>query len=361
MRGEHRDDVVQLVAVHVVDRHHAAAEAALVAAERLRMIVPRLLVAAGGRLFPPAIRIDDVCAPVAVDVAGADAVSRDVAAIGDVVDRPHRRRIGRIGLRVPHLALGAVHELGLAVAVDVVQDADFRLIRPHHEMLVPAARLTFRIDIQEAAGIDGEAAVQRIAPAVAGEVADELHPGVRRVVIGWIGRELKVDLTASGVVRPVEHVRSGDDVLHVVVIDVGGARSPRVVEVAEPLHPEVARHFLRRPHLNGQVLVRDVLESHLSASTGIQRNRAEIARVGIGDAAAAFAAVVQQGPDDIGIEIDLDRVPLSGLQAGIRRHHGQGHTGRGSASRPTPRSPEGSGRVVERCAFVRRRASTRFE
>ena len=33
VRGKHRHDIIQLVAVHVVDRHHAATHAALVAAE----------------------------------------------------------------------------------------------------------------------------------------------------------------------------------------------------------------------------------------------------------------------------------------------------------------------------------------
>jgi hypothetical protein len=61
MHVENGDHVGEPVAVHVVDAHHAAAHnIAAIAREGLRMIRPRLLLASGRRLFPPAERVDDI-------------------------------------------------------------------------------------------------------------------------------------------------------------------------------------------------------------------------------------------------------------------------------------------------------------
>ena len=75
VRVEAGDDVVQLVAVDVVDDHLGATGAlgAAPAPERLRVIRP-VPWRAGRRLFPPAGRLQDVDTTVAVDVAGADTV-----------------------------------------------------------------------------------------------------------------------------------------------------------------------------------------------------------------------------------------------------------------------------------------------
>ncbi len=67
------DDIVEPVSVDIVHRHHAAAQEARLSTESLGMIVPRLLLAPGRRLFPPAVAIHYVGTLVAVDVAGADA------------------------------------------------------------------------------------------------------------------------------------------------------------------------------------------------------------------------------------------------------------------------------------------------
>ncbi len=55
----------------------------------------------------------------------------------------------------------------------------------------------------------------------------------------------QVDLARLGVVRAEVDVRSGDDVGDAVAIEVIGAGAEGVVEVAEPLHPEAARHAVR--------------------------------------------------------------------------------------------------------------------
>ena len=78
VRVQRGHDVVQAVAVHVVDSHHCAAAIRAKAAKGFRMVFPRLI-ASRRRLLPPAVHIQDVHASVAVHIADAEAMSGAVA------------------------------------------------------------------------------------------------------------------------------------------------------------------------------------------------------------------------------------------------------------------------------------------
>src|SRR5690606_1414375 len=76
MCRQRRDNVVEAIAVHVVDGHDAAAGAGTtdVPPERLWMVFPRPRRRSIRRLLPPSIGIEDVDAAVAVDVPCSHAV-----------------------------------------------------------------------------------------------------------------------------------------------------------------------------------------------------------------------------------------------------------------------------------------------
>ena len=98
----------------VVDAHLRAAgrSAAVLAAERLRVVLPHRRVGLA-RVLPPAVGVEDVDLAVAVDVAGADAM-RDVGAlIANLRREPRTGRVRRIGLRPSNRAAAHVHEVGL--------------------------------------------------------------------------------------------------------------------------------------------------------------------------------------------------------------------------------------------------------
>ena len=84
-----------------------------------------------------------------------------------------------------------------------------------------------------------------------------------------------------------------------------------------------------RRHLFGlrdsrlQILVRDVLEPHFAGSADVQRKRTVRAVLGLGNGIADAAGVVQEGTEDVGIEHELDGVPLARSQAGVRPRNGR--------------------------------------
>src|SRR5690606_42090412 len=96
-----------------------------------------------GRLLPPAVGFDDVGAPVAVDVAHAEAV-REAPPFTLRRNRTERPRLGGIGRRllgIAEVALGIADELGTTVTGNdderrrVVVDA----VVEHVPLPVPAA------------------------------------------------------------------------------------------------------------------------------------------------------------------------------------------------------------------------------
>src|SRR5690348_14724191 len=90
----------------------------------------------GRWLFPPAVRVEEVRSPVAVDVAHTETVA-DVDAprtrLGDRRGRPHRRRVCGIPLRSiergeTERVEAGVNQVRLAVARDVLEE---RLLVTH--------------------------------------------------------------------------------------------------------------------------------------------------------------------------------------------------------------------------------------
>ena len=120
------DYIDQTVAVDVINADFRSAGPALrgaPAAEGLRMVGPKRLRTALGRLFPPAIAVDVIHESVAIDVAHADSMT-DIDAprtrIGDDSRNPWLGDIGGIGLRVSQeQGLGGMDEFRLTVAVDI--------------------------------------------------------------------------------------------------------------------------------------------------------------------------------------------------------------------------------------------------
>src|SRR5207253_1783527 len=88
-----RDDVVQTVAVHVINTHLGAS-----GAEGCGMIGPRLLRGALRRMFPPSTGRYDVHAAVTVDISHTHAVPTHEAPFRDFVHDPGGGGVFRIGL-----------------------------------------------------------------------------------------------------------------------------------------------------------------------------------------------------------------------------------------------------------------------
>src|SRR5437867_3864574 len=115
-------DIVEAVAVDIIYRHFPAARAgAIPAAEVFGMIGPRCW-ATFRWLFPPAVRIDEVHAPVPVDVSNAHTMIRPRTLLRHGMSDPHTRWFGRIRLRVHDDVVWVLkNEFQLAVAVDIFQ------------------------------------------------------------------------------------------------------------------------------------------------------------------------------------------------------------------------------------------------
>ena len=348
MRVQDGDHVVQAVAVDVIDAHNAAAHnIAAIACESLRMVFPGPRLVAGGRLLPPAIRIDDIHASVAVNVAHTDAVRRPVALFGDVVHDPVAGRIGGIGLGIAHIILGHVNQFRLAVAIYIAHHPYFGLIGGYYQVLFPAARFAFWIDIKPDPRVTRETAINYVGPAVAREVADELHPVVARIIVGRIGGQRQIDFAVRSVIGPVENVWAGDDIHHAVVIEIGRAGAPGVIEIAQTLHAKVIRNLFRLAFHQRDVFVRHIFELDFAGAARVECDGAVITDLRIGYAGAGFAAFIKKGPHDIGVEKYFDTVPVAGAQAGIGARYGE--HGANLRRRTTPASAATAGRIgIER-------------
>src|SRR2546426_10074947 len=93
-------DIIEAVAVDVVYRHFPAARAGTIPTAKVFGMIGPGCWATFGWLFPPAIRIDEVHAPVPVDVSNADTMIRPRPLLRHGMCDPHTYRFGRIRLRV---------------------------------------------------------------------------------------------------------------------------------------------------------------------------------------------------------------------------------------------------------------------
>ena len=132
------------------------------------------------------------------------------------------------------------------------------------------------------------------------------------------------------------------------MIEVGCGGSPRIVEGVKALHAEVGRDGLKRSFTHGQILVRDVLEFHLSSSADIKRER-PVLTVGLIRIATGFTTVIEEGMDHIGIDGDFDLVPIVGAIAGVGTRDRKRRSSSGGATAATrsaaARATTGSVRV----------------
>src|SRR6185437_10928156 len=140
----------QPIAVHIVNSHIASAcRSAPPASKGNRVKLPGCTVRAGGGLLPPSLGVQNIDAAVLIDVSRADAVRRPRAALGDVMDDPLRGYILRIRPGKADVAIaGGVNQLRLTVAVDIANDRLLTEDRINHMVVLPAALLSGRIDVQ---------------------------------------------------------------------------------------------------------------------------------------------------------------------------------------------------------------------
>ena len=166
VRGEAGDDVRLAVAIHVEDIHLRAATA------ELRLVLhPHRIAVERLRLFPPAVRLEDVHLAVAVHIAEADAVGEALEReLGrDGMPGPFFIRLLRIECRVAEMAAAHAEQVGPAVAVDVREHGRLVVGHVERDMLVPRRILALRILIPDRL-LAGEAHHDVVRPAVAVDV-----------------------------------------------------------------------------------------------------------------------------------------------------------------------------------------------
>src|ERR1700722_5095418 len=98
---------------------------------------------------------------------------------------PGSSGIGRIGLGVANVSFAGIHQLGLAITIDVSQDSDFTLDSFDHRVLVPAASLSFWINVQLNTGPASEHDRDDVGPAVSGKVGGKLHRVIGSKLSSW--------------------------------------------------------------------------------------------------------------------------------------------------------------------------------
>src|SRR5580704_6544565 len=114
------------------------------------MIGPRSIGRSLGRLLPPPVRRNDVRASVAVDVPDADSMLRHypVARLRNLMDDPWLGRSLGIGCGPANRAPAYENDIRLAIAVDILEDGDFRGDSRQDVVLIPPAQLTPRVDVK---------------------------------------------------------------------------------------------------------------------------------------------------------------------------------------------------------------------
>ena len=307
-------------------------------AEGFGVIRPQAARAPRFGLLEPAVGVGNIHLAVAVDVAKPQAVSPAPRPLfGDGVDDPLSGGIRRIGARVAEEAAATVDKVWFAVAIDIFHQRDFLLNQGNDIELIPAAKLILRIDI-EVEGVPDSPHTKLIGPAVAGEITRE----VLHAVIGIFGRRIhglrEIDLPRLREIGTQVVVGSGGNVVDSIVVEIGGSRTPGIVEVIQLLHAEVGRDFFERQRLLAQVAVGDVPEPNLSGTADIERHRAVLPG-GVLRSGAGYGALVQEGTNNRGVEDDFHPIPFIGLQARCWSKYRQA-SGSGGG---TPATPSGTG------------------
>src|SRR6185312_6705907 len=237
-----------------------------VAAEGLRVIFPWSAAAACG-LFPPAIHVQDIGTPVAVNVTDADAMRASVALLRDMMHNPWPCWIGGVGFRIADVSLAHVHDRGTGT-VDVGEHSDFAGDVGYYLVPLPAPVLPSGIDVQVHAPVLAVGHIDDVGPAVAGEVSRIFAPVVveRGGRTGGLGER---DLTPPGVVGTVIDVRPRYDVHHAVVVEIGCRSRHGVVERTDLLLAEAAGGFFTGSDLQLEILVSHVPELHLPGAADV--------------------------------------------------------------------------------------------
>src|SRR3954454_8894318 len=165
-------DIVQAITIDVIDAHFGAANAsacARPASQRDRVVRPWSFRSSFGRLFPPAMRGDNVHASITVDVANTKPMLRRnaVALLRNTMHDPWRSRVGGIGASPADGVTSYKRCVRLSIAVDVFENRYFGPNHRQNVVLVPTAQLAPRINVERhrSAGRD-----QSIRPAVACEI-----------------------------------------------------------------------------------------------------------------------------------------------------------------------------------------------
>ena len=109
--------------------------------------------------------------------------------------------------------------------------------------------------------------------------------------------------------------RTGDDIEHAIVIDVGRRSRPSVIHRADWVRREAVRELLLRQNDAIDVFPRDVLESHVACAADVKGERAVAGRRRVGhDATDAWRRTYRIRP-----EVDPNRIPLTAFERGGRR------------------------------------------
>ena len=213
------DDVVQTVAVNVVDQHLGR-----IVSKLERVQGPRLVRLRVGRGFPPAILFEDANTAVAFDVAEADAVREAVVLpLGrDGVEDPRVVRLGRIPGRIAQVFVDVIDQVRTAVAVDIAPHRRLVADVLQGRMLLPMSVLAGRVLVPEAL-FARERHAEDVRIAVAVEVVD-----IGEEVLGiaaWL-RDLDGHvLVFLGEVRALEPPWAGHNVHLPVLVEVAVIRA----------------------------------------------------------------------------------------------------------------------------------------
>ncbi len=252
MGADGGDDVVQAVAIDIIDDHLGAAVAKVEG-----VLDPDRVALEGCGLLPPAVLFEDIDAAIAVDIAAAQAVRVTlVAAFGcNRMKFPGRRRVLPVRLGVADVSLGAAEDFGLAVAGDVHETGRLVIQFIEDDMPLPMALAALGVfvprDFLARVPID-----EHVGPAVSIDIVGESQEAVGVGVVGaqgafeagdGLGGAVRAGAFEAGIggpdlvplleIRPFIPEGAGNHVHISVVVEVGKSR---------PLGPELVgeAHFL---------------------------------------------------------------------------------------------------------------------
>src|SRR5437016_6823804 len=96
------------------------------------------------------------------------------------------------------------------------------------------------------------------------------------------------------------------------MVEVACRGAPGIVEIVQALHAEAARGLLRHSSLQPQIFPRNIFKLHIAAAANIESDWTVSARVVFRNPAPRLATPIQEIANDIGVQIDLDIVPVGG-------------------------------------------------